>query len=170
MGDAACHLGSTCLNCGKFIGDEPAVQGQCPHCGAGPDGLADDDGLFGPEASPTAANFILYCDQWPATVEFYRDRLGLEQTYADDWFVEFQLTSSAFVSIADAARATVGSVGGTGVTLSIRIPDVEVLRRRLAARGITTGPAMPRFGSDTLDVHDPEGNRIEFWAKGRSPV
>ncbi len=62
MGDAACHLGSTCLNCGKFIGDELALQGQCPHCGAGPDGLADDDGLFGPEVSPSAANFILYCD------------------------------------------------------------------------------------------------------------
>lgn len=166
MGDSACHLGSTCLNCGKFIGDELALQGQCPRCGAGPYGLVDDGGLFGGHGmSPSAANFILYCEQWPATVEFYRDRLGLEETYADDWFVEFRLTASAFVSIADAARATVGSVGGTGVTLSVRVPDVEVLGGRLAARGIATGPALRRFGSHTLDVLDPEGNRIEFWSE-----
>ena len=165
MGDAACYLGSTCLNCGKFIGDELAVREECPHCGAGADGLIDDGGLFGPGMSPSAANFILYCKEWPATVEFYRDCLGLEQTYADGWFVEFRLTPSAYVSIADAARATVGSVGGNGVTLSVRVPDVEVLRGRLADRGIATGPILRRFGSQTVDVHDPEGNRIEFWAE-----
>ena len=90
MGDAACHLGSTCLNCGQFIGDELEAQGQCPRCGAGPDGLVDNGGL---------------------------------------------------------------------------VPDVESLRGRLADRGIATGPILRRFGSRTLDVHDPEGNRFEFWSE-----
>lgn len=165
MGDPACHLGATCLNCGQFLGDDRTDEGHCPHCGSSPDGLPGDGGLFTHETSPTAANFILYCERWPETVEFYRDRLGLEQTYSDDWFVEFQVTPEAFVSIADASRATVGSVGGTGVTLKIRVPDVGVVRRRLTDRGIVTEPPKRRFGSLTLDVHDPEGNRIEFWAK-----
>jgi len=158
MGDAACHLGSTCLSCGRFVGDEITKQGRCSHCGAAPDGVIDA------VVSAAEVNFILYCEHWSATVEFYRDRLGFEQTYVDDWFVEFRLAPSARVSIADAARATVGSVGGAGVTLSIKVPDLETLRLRLDERGLQPGVVSRRFGAQTFDIRDPEGNRIEFWA------
>src|SRR5680860_1537515 len=146
MGDAACHLGSTCLSCGRFVGAEIATQERCPHCGADPDGVIGGNERFESAVTATAVNFILYCDNWSATVAFYRDRLGFEQTYANDWFVEFRLTPSTFVSIANAIRATVGSVGGAGVTLSIKVLDLERLRVRLDERGLQPGVVSMRFG------------------------
>jgi predicted RNA-binding Zn-ribbon protein involved in translation (DUF1610 family) len=34
MGDSACWLDRTCLECGRFIDDEDAADHKCPHCGA----------------------------------------------------------------------------------------------------------------------------------------
>jgi hypothetical protein len=45
MGDAACHLQSVCLSCGRFV-EAVGPAGRCPHCGAATDGsgLTGDDG------------------------------------------------------------------------------------------------------------------------------
>ena len=67
-------------------------------------------------------NTVLYCERWLETVAFYRTVLGLGVAFENDWFVEFQLTSSSFLSIADASRATIGAVEGQGVTLTWQVP------------------------------------------------
>lgn len=117
-----------------------------------------------PTVSIGRVNTVLYCDRWSQTVEFYRSALGLPIEFQNDWFVEFRLTSSAFVSIADSSRATIGAIGGQGVTLSWRVPELAETRKRLEARSIEVTPIERRWGAQVCYCHDPEGHRIELWS------
>jgi catechol 2,3-dioxygenase-like lactoylglutathione lyase family enzyme len=109
-------------------------------------------------------NTVLYCERWSETVDFYRLEVGLPTEFENDWFVEFRLTSSAFLSIADSSRATIGAVGGQGVTLTWRVPALAEVRLRLEARGIGVTPIRRRWGADVCYCHDPEGHRLELWS------
>jgi catechol 2,3-dioxygenase-like lactoylglutathione lyase family enzyme len=110
-------------------------------------------------------NTVLYCERWRETAEFYRSVLRLAVTLENDWFVEFQLTSSSFVSIADASKATVDAVQGQGITLTWRVPEVATTRTELEARGVVVTPIQRRWDADVFYCHDPEGHRIEFWSE-----
>lgn len=109
-------------------------------------------------------NTILYCRNWPATVSFYRDVLGLLVHHATDWIVEFQVTGDSFVSIADAARTTIDSAAGAGLTLAWQVPDAAAAHRHLKERSIAIGPIETRWGAIVFYFHDPEGHRIELWS------
>lgn len=67
-----------------------------------------------------SANTILYCARWEETVAFYKDGLGLGVTFSTGWFVEFALTGSARLSIADARHATIRPGPEKGMTLSLK--------------------------------------------------
>jgi catechol 2,3-dioxygenase-like lactoylglutathione lyase family enzyme len=110
------------------------------------------------------SNTILYCQLWADTVDFYRRVLGLAVSFENDWFVELVLGGDSFVSVADAARATIPSSGGAGITLSWQVADVAASRLALAERGVAVGEIISRWGAATLFVTDPEGNRIELWS------
>ena len=109
------------------------------------------------------ANTVLYCRRWTETVAFYGAVLELPVEMSNDWFVEFRLTSSSFLSIADASRASVGSVDGNGVTLTWRVADAAVVREHLVVNGIDATPIRRRWGADGFFCRDPEGNRVEIW-------
>lgn len=66
------------------------------------------------------SNTILYCRRWAETVDFYRRVLGLPVNVEKDWFVEFRLPDTSFVSVADASRASIDSAAGAGITLTLR--------------------------------------------------
>jgi len=158
MGDPACFLDATCLSCGRFVevvdaGDRPT----CPHCGGRIDGTRSPLGRVG------RVNTILYCARWAETVGFYRHVLGLGSVFENDWFVEFEMAVGASVSVADASRASVGSIGGTGITISVRVDDLRATHHRLTQAGAPTTDVSHRFGAEVFDVEDPEGNRLEFW-------
>ncbi len=110
-------------------------------------------------------NTILYCTSWKRTVEFYRDTLGFAVTFENDWFVEFALGGSSHLSVADADRATVGATDGSGITLSWQVLDIDHAHRMLAERGAEPGQIHRRWGATAFQLHDPEGHRIECWAK-----
>lgn len=114
------------------------------------------------------SNTILYCRRWPDAVRFYRQVLGLPVTFENDWFVEFAAGPGAFVSIADAGRASIAPGDGAGVTLSWRVPDVDATRAELLGAGVDVGETETRWGARVLDVFDPVGNRIELWS-GTAP-
>jgi len=114
------------------------------------------------------SNTILYTDQWAETVAFYRDALSLAVAFENDWFVEFALGPAAFVSVADAARSSVAPGRGDGITLSLQVDDLRAVRSALVNAGVEIGASGVRWGVDVLDVHDPSGNRIEFWAERTS--
>lgn len=110
------------------------------------------------------SNIILYCDRWRDTTDFYRRVLNLPVNVEKDWFMEFRLTESSFVSIADARRCSIGSSAGEGVTLTLQVDDIHTDHARLAAAGIDVGPVRRHpWGALGFFCRDPEGYRLEFW-------
>ena len=114
------------------------------------------------------ANTILYCSRWAVTVAFYRDTLGLPTSFANDWFVEFELGPASFLSIADASRATIDAAQGKGITIAWKVHDAAAARTTLDQRGVEVTQVVQRWGSPAFYCHDPEGHRIEVWSKPAS--
>lgn len=112
---------------------------------------------------PKRTNIILYCHRWPETVAFYKDRLKLPVAFANDWFVEFQLTATSFLSIANAARATITAVQGQGMTLTLEVSNAAAVKTELEKLGIVTTPLKRRWNALAFYCFDPEGHRLEFW-------
>ena len=109
-------------------------------------------------------NTVLYCERWSQTVAFYRSVIGLSVAFENDWFVEFQLASSSFLSIADASRATIDPVEGQGVTLTWKVADLTAARTLVESKGVAATDIRRRWDADVFYCHDPEGHRIELWA------
>ncbi|MBR9987339.1 MAG: VOC family protein, partial [Desulfosarcina sp.] len=106
-------------------------------------------------------NTILYCIRWDATVKFYREIVKLPVLLQKAWFVEFQLTENSCLSVADAARTSIGSAGGVGITLSWQVENIDAMHGRMLADGIEVGPFTVTWGARAFYLFDPEGNRIE---------
>ena len=111
----------------------------------------------------TRTNTILYCQNWRIVVKFYSEVLGLSGNWLSDWFVEFQLTADSYLSVADERRATIKSAEGKGITLSWQVEDVQAVHNTLKQKGVKVSEIKQKWGSIVFYIHDPEGNRIEFW-------
>jgi catechol 2,3-dioxygenase-like lactoylglutathione lyase family enzyme len=111
-----------------------------------------------------ATNTVLYCRNWQETVEFYRTGLKLLVLSSNEWFVEFKLNEVSRLSIANEARTSIDSSGGKGITVSLQVADIEQTRNELIEAGITSTPIKEVWGAKAIYVHDPEGNRLEFWS------
>ncbi len=109
------------------------------------------------------SNTILYCEHWNKTIKFYRDILKLSIAHETDWLVEFQLLDHAYLSIADAHRATIQSAKGIGLTLSFKVEDVDRAHGLLCGLGIKVSEIKSIWGERAFYLHDPEGHRIELW-------
>ena len=110
-------------------------------------------------------NTILYCEKWSKTVAFYQNDLGLPITFASDWFVEFQLTETAHISIANEQRATIKSSGGAGITLTLQVESADETWQHLHDKGLTLEPVRDHaWGARVFYLFDPEGHRLEFWS------
>ena len=73
-------------------------------------------------------NTILYCKKWDATIRFYRDGLQLPVIFATNWFVEFALTASSRLSIADEKHSTIKSCGNEGITIALQVENIDAAR------------------------------------------
>ncbi|MBC2712202.1 MAG: VOC family protein [Desulfosarcina sp.] len=109
-------------------------------------------------------NTILYCNRWEETVRFYRDVIKLPVLMEKGWFVEFQLTGSVCLSVADAARTSVPSTGGAGITLSWQVENIDAVHDRMLSEGVDVTPIKKTWGTRACFVFDPEGNRVELWS------
>lgn len=110
------------------------------------------------------SNTILYCERWAETVDFYRRVLALPVATEKDWFVEFRVTESSFISIANAGRASIDSSAGQGLTVALQVDDVRSWHARLEQAG--AGPSAIKqhpWGAVSFFCRDPEGYRLEFW-------
>ena len=114
--------------------------------------------------SPINANTILYCKKWQETVDFYKNRLGLSITHDSDWFIEFKLTQTAHISVADEQRASIKSSGGAGITLALQVEDATQTWEYLRSNGLEIDPVRDHpWGARVFYFFDPEGHRIEVW-------
>lgn len=112
------------------------------------------------------ANTIIYCRRWRECVTFYRDGLGFEETFSNDWFVELAITRSARLSVADALRASIESAEGRGLTVTLKVTDARAARKALAARGLVAGEIRRHaWGAEVFHLRDPDGNRVELWSE-----
>jgi catechol-2,3-dioxygenase len=50
------------------------------------------------------------------------------------------------------------------VTISLQVADVDELRSELMQAGFAPTPVKEVWGSRAIYLHDPEGNRLEFWS------
>ncbi|MEM7344090.1 MAG: VOC family protein [Chloroflexota bacterium] len=112
------------------------------------------------------ANTSLYCHQWAETVKFYKIYLQLPIVFANDWFVEFKLTGNAYLSLANAQRATIKSVQGQGITITLQVEDINGTWHYLQQQGLDVGPIKSHpWGAYVFYFFDPEGHRLEIWSK-----
>jgi catechol-2,3-dioxygenase len=111
-----------------------------------------------------STNTILYCKKWDETVEFYRTGLKLLVLSSTEWFVEFKLNEMSRLSVANEARTSIDSSGGKGITVSLQVADIEQTQAELIEAGINSPPIKEVWGSKAIYIHDPEGNRLEFWS------
>jgi catechol 2,3-dioxygenase-like lactoylglutathione lyase family enzyme len=109
-------------------------------------------------------NTILYCQNWDAMVRFYRDVLNFVIHHETDWFVEFQIVGNSYLSIANAANASIQSADGNGITLSWQVEDVESAYNMLNEFGVKTSQIKSIWGAKAFYFFDPEGHRVELWA------
>ncbi|OJX43870.1 MAG: hypothetical protein BGO78_02590 [Chloroflexi bacterium 44-23] len=114
-----------------------------------------------------ATNTILYCKKWEETVAFYKTGLNLLVIFSNDWFVEFKLNERARISVANPERASIQSGDGKGITISLQVDEIEQVRSGLLEARIELSSIKEVWGSKVFYVHDPEGNRLEFW-EGRA--
>jgi catechol-2,3-dioxygenase len=109
-------------------------------------------------------NTIFYCEKWPETVAFYQTGLQLPVTVSKGWFVEFRLTDTARLSIADAGRTTRDTTRGQGHLITFKVKDMEETRSRLLRAGLNPTPVTSHvWGAEVMYLNDPEGNCMEFW-------
>lgn len=111
-----------------------------------------------------STNTILYYKKWEDTVTFYRTSLKLLVISSNDWFVEFKLNEMSRLSVANKTRASIDSGDGKGITISLQVADIEQTRSDLMKAGVTPTPIKVIWGAKVIYVHDPEGNRLEFWS------
>ena len=110
-------------------------------------------------------NTILYCRHWRETVAFYRDQLGLPVRFESDWLVEFHVSETGCLSVADERRSRVKSAAGAGLTVTLRVADADATHSRLEGAGLKVGPVRTHpWGARLFRFHDPEGHRLEVWS------
>jgi len=110
------------------------------------------------------SNTILYCNRWKETVNFYSIGLNLTVLTDREWFVEFQLTESARLSIARADCSSIKSSEGKGLTISLQTDHIEAAYICFQKKGLHPTPIHRVWDNKAFYLFDPEGNRIEFWA------
>lgn len=115
-------------------------------------------------------NTIIYCDKWDETLNFYANTLGLTVGFSTSWFVEFIIGTDARLSIADQKRSRFSSAHGMGLTLSLEVTSIDDAHNHMIQKGLNPSPVTEHpWNARVFYIHDPEGNRIEFWMPVQTP-
>jgi predicted enzyme related to lactoylglutathione lyase len=121
--------------------------------------------VFNTDGKNPVANTILYCEKFKETAAFYRNGLGLAVLFSNQWFVEYEVNTTARISVADCRKTTVRSSQGNGITLTFKVERIEVIHETLKNRGLSpTDIVRHTWGALIFHIFDPEGHRLEFWS------
>jgi lactoylglutathione lyase len=110
---------------------------------------------------------ILYVSDLDASIEFYRDVVGLPYRFTDAGYAEFATEGTRF-ALYERRRAewlTGGTVTpGPAAEIVLLVDDVDAHASRLAALGTTvlSGPADRPWGHRTVHIADPDGFVVEL--------
>lgn len=90
--------------------------------------------------------------------------MKLPVNFLSDWFVEFRLTASSRLSVADEKRSSIKSCERKGATLAIEVKDIEIERENLNTIGLKpTAIKKHPWNAKVFYIVDPEGHHIEIW-------
>ena len=123
---------------------------------------------------------IVYCDDLPRSLRFYRDLLGFRVTFShpeqgEPGFVALQLGEGAELALADVRDPdavplhgkTVRPASGHGFELCVYADDVDDAVAALRAAGVPVlaEPADQPWGDRMAYVEDPQGNPVMLCAE-----
>jgi len=123
---------------------------------------------------------IVYCDDLPRSLRFYRDLLGFRVTFShpeqgEPGFVALQLGEGAELALADVRDPeavplhgkTVRPASGHGFELCVYADDVDDAVTALRAAGVPVlaEPADQPWGDRMAYVEDPQGNPVMLCAE-----
>ena len=125
-----------------------------------------------------AAFPIVYCEDLPRTLGFYRDVLGFAVDFAvpdegEPAFVSLKLGGSE-LALADVAGQDTGThglpvrpVGGHRFEVCLHVEDVDAAVAELRAAGapVLVEPTDQPWGERLAYVQDPEGNPVMVYAE-----
>lgn len=113
----------------------------------------------------TLVEIILYVRDLDEARGFYADLLGFPVVYESDWFLSFKPLPGLHLSC-NARREDYErrGVGGRGVLVELRVPDVDATFRALSARGVPFEfePEDKPWGLRACGTRDPEGYPVWF--------
>ncbi|MCI4363100.1 MAG: VOC family protein [Thermoplasmata archaeon] len=124
------------------------------------------------KVKPTFFGPMLIVRDFAASLEFYREVIGLEGA-GESPYAEFVANSCALVLLDHAFWKTVGGLGGPsprvwkreGVVLALKVGNVDEEYQRIKSKGvaIASPPAdRPMMGLRNFQVYDPDGNLVEL--------
>ena len=123
---------------------------------------------------------IVYCDDLPRSLRFYRDLLGFRVTFShpeqgEPGFVALQLGEGAELALADVRDPeavhlhgkAVRPASGHGFELCVYADDVDDAVTALRAAGVPVlaEPADQSWGDRMAYVEDPQGNPVMLCAE-----
>lgn len=114
--------------------------------------------------STVTSNMILYCRKWKQTSDFYRNFLELPVNFSCDWFIEFRLTETSRLSVADENKCTIKSPDKKGITIALQVPDIDTVWQTVSQKSLNPTEIKPHpWNAYVFHFFDPEGHRIEIW-------
>jgi len=97
-------------------------------------------------------------------VAFYQVGLKLPITVSTEWFVEFKLTRTSRLSVANESHTSIKSSNGKGITVGLQVADIVTAHSQLQEAGLNPTAIREIWGAKAFYIFDPEGNRIEYWS------
>ena len=118
-------------------------------------------------------HLVLNVTNVDASLEFYRDVLGLEALRLDQFrrgevgFVSVRVSSDTIIDLRPVAEPAAGPANVDHFCLVLEATDMEALLSDLHTQGVEVrGPVSTRWGArgsgDAFTIVDPDGNRIEL--------
>ena len=125
--------------------------------------FAEDDG------HPSIAGGVpfFYYSDFPAAVDWYKNKLGLKPLTEEDWVVVFELTSTSYIGLVNATGGALKPTADKGALLSIDTVELEAWWDKVKdMEGIEIKNAIITGADGMIEqfsLYDPGGYIVEFF-------
>jgi catechol 2,3-dioxygenase-like lactoylglutathione lyase family enzyme len=113
-------------------------------------------------SAPFLSHLFVHVVALERSRHFYVDLLGLEVLAEESGYLRLGGGDGFQMGIEERPA---GEVGGSGIELVVRVPDVDVAAERLRAAGVgITAPTDQPWGARHAWLHDPDGYRLSIYS------
>ena len=116
------------------------------------------------------SHLTLFADSIPKSESFYKDLLGWDQIPATgaNSGVRFYANHAQYVELLTPPKP---GLADRLDSVAFTTPNVERMRQYLHAYGVSVPPSVTveKNGDRTIEVHDPENNKVQFTQPGNHP-